>query len=167
MRKFIDKCMSAVEQLLNWFAVVMFIVIFFAAMAQIIMRWIFNNPFTWSEELIRLLFVWICFLGWTFASKHRTHIQITAVINTLPPTGQKLLSTFNILLTILFSVLLVVYGIEMTKRGASMKAVSLPGVNFAMVYVACPVCNAVICIYEILKIFDLWVPKAEVKEASV
>ncbi len=167
MRKFIDKCMSAVEQLLNWFAVVMFIVIFFAAMAQIIMRWIFNNPFTWSEELIRLLFVWICFLGWTFASKHRTHIQITAVINTLPPTGQKLLSTFNILLTILFSVLLVVYGIEMTKRGASMKAVSLPGVNFAMVYVACPVCNAVICIYEILKIFDLWVPKAEVKGASV
>ncbi|MDD7202332.1 MAG: TRAP transporter small permease [Sphaerochaetaceae bacterium] len=167
MRKFIDKCMSAIEQCFNWLAVVMFIVIFFAAMAQIVMRWIFNNPFTWSEELIRLLFVWICFLGWTFASKHRTHIQITAVINRLPSVGQKLLATFNILLTILFSVLLVVYGIEMTKRGASMKAVSLPGVNFAMVYVACPVCNVVICIYEILKIFDLWVPKAEVKGASV
>ena len=27
-----------------------------------------NNPITWSEELIQLTYVWVCYLGWAIAA---------------------------------------------------------------------------------------------------
>lgn len=161
-RKIVEKNNSAMtplhilEKIMDAVAVVMFIVIFIVAMAQVLMRWIFNNPLIWSEELIRLMFVWICFLGWVMATRHNTHITITAVISKLPPMGQKIMKTFNLLIVIVFSVLMVVFGIQMAKMASITKAVSMPFISFTLVYAICPFSNAVIVIYQIINIVNLW-----------
>jgi C4-dicarboxylate transporter DctQ subunit len=143
------------EKVIDWIAVLFFVIIFFVAMAQIIMRWIFRNPIVWSEELIRLMYVWICYIGWTMASRNRTHICITAVISRLPPFGQKVMETVNCVLVILFSVFMVWFGIKMTEVGGRGMAVTLP-INFSLVYVSAPIANFIILLYQILDILHIW-----------
>lgn len=46
---------------------------------QVISRYVFNDPLTWTEELTRYLFVWSGFLSAWVAWKHRAHIAVDAV----------------------------------------------------------------------------------------
>ena len=48
-------------------------------MAQVLWRYIFNDPLTWSEELARFLFVWVGYLAAWFAWTKRAHIALDAV----------------------------------------------------------------------------------------
>lgn len=153
--RFLCKAQAKIEKGLQVIAISFFAIIFLAATAQIIMRWIFNSPLVWSEELIRLMFIWICYLGWIFATKNGSHITITAFVSKLNPTAQRVLDIFNALLVVLFSFLMVWYGILMTKIGARGLAVTLP-INFAVVYVICPIANLFILCYQIIRLVNLF-----------
>jgi TRAP-type C4-dicarboxylate transport system permease small subunit len=148
------KVLGLTEKILQWIAVSFFIIIFLAATAQIIMRWVFNNPLVWTEELIRLMFIWICYLGWIFATKNSSHIAIPALVDKLGAKGRWVLDLVNTILTIVFSFLLVWFGIQMTRIGAVGRAVTLP-VNFAVVYGICPIANVFIIIYQVMHFMEL------------
>jgi TRAP-type C4-dicarboxylate transport system permease small subunit len=150
------------EKGINFMAILFFTVIFGVALSQIVMRWVFKDPIVWSEELIRLMYVWICFIGWTLASRYRTYIRITFIINALPPIPQKLLATVNNLLIIIFSVLMVYYGIKMTRIAAAGGAVTLP-ISFALVYVIVPITNFIILLYHLADFVNIWKKPTEVK----
>jgi len=67
------------------------LVILFAAMvlactAQVIWRYLFNDPLVWSEELARYLFIWISYLAAWVAWKNRSHIALDAVTYLNNPT---------------------------------------------------------------------------------
>lgn len=153
--KIFYKIKNIVEKTIDIIAVLFFIIVFAFALFQIIMRWAFNNPLSWSEEAIRLMYVWICYLGWTIASRRNSHIRITAFINKLPLLGQKVLEIFNNLLVMLFSVLMVIYGNQLTTKVARQTAVTIPFIKFSIVYVIAPICCAVIFIYQIMEIIQL------------
>ncbi|MDR0583778.1 MAG: TRAP transporter small permease [Treponema sp.] len=152
---FFNRIKQGIEKIIDWAAVLFFTVIFFVAIAQIIMRWIFKNPIVWSEELIRLMFIWICYMGWTMASRNKSHICITTFISRLPAGARKVIQTFNCFLVIVFSVFMVYFGIEMTEVGGRGMAVTLP-INFALVYVSAPITNFIIFLYQILEIVHIW-----------
>lgn len=48
--------------------------------AQVVLRYLFNNPQTWAEEVGRYLFIWITFLGAAAAFSRDTHIRVDAVM---------------------------------------------------------------------------------------
>lgn len=48
--------------------------------AAVVFRYVLNDPLTWSEELILLLFGWMIFLGVANAFHARTHIIIDVVV---------------------------------------------------------------------------------------
>ena len=50
-----------------------------ACTAQVIWRYLFNDPLVWSEELARYLFIWISYLSAWVAWKNRSHIALDAV----------------------------------------------------------------------------------------
>jgi TRAP-type C4-dicarboxylate transport system permease small subunit len=150
-----SKIKKGIEKVIDWIVIFFFCIIGIVAMAQIIMRFIFNNPFFWSEEFLRLVFVWVCYIGWTLASRNKSHICIVTVISRLPATGLKFLETFNAILVILFSLFMVWFGIKMAEAGALNKAVTLP-VSFTLVYAIVPVTNVIILLYQVLDIVDIW-----------
>lgn len=149
------KIKHCLEKCIDWISVIFFIVIFFVALAQIVMRWLFRNPIVWSEELIRLMYVWICYIGWTIASRNKSHIRITALVSVIPPFPRKILETINCVLVILFSLFMVYYGIKMTEIGGRGRAVTLP-INFALVYGIAPAANFVILLYQFIDIVHIW-----------
>jgi C4-dicarboxylate transporter DctQ subunit len=149
------KLKKGIEKAIDGIVIFFFCLIGIVAMAQIIMRFIFNRPFFWAEEFLRLVFVWVCYIGWTLASRNKSHICITTVISHLPPIGRKCMETLNAFLVILFSLFMVWFGIKMAEVGALNKAVTLP-VSFALVYAIAPAANFIILVYQILDIVDIW-----------
>lgn len=141
------------ETAIDWLSVFLLSGIFVLGIAQIIWRWLLKDPIVWSEELIQLTYVWICYLGWTIAERMDTHIRITILANRLPMGAQKYLQIFNHILCIAFSVLMVYYGIQLVGAGLKRTAVSFP-LNYAVVYVMGPLCNAIIILYEIAGLIE-------------
>jgi len=54
------------------------------AILQVILRYVFNYAFIWSEELSRLLFIWIIMLGAALGVSYRKHMVIEFIHQHLP-----------------------------------------------------------------------------------
>ena len=89
---FVNKLLPGVKKVaettIDWMAIILMFFIFVLGLAQVIWRWVLNDPITWSEELIQLTYVWICYLGWAIATRKDSHIRITALTNLLPKGAQ-------------------------------------------------------------------------------
>lgn len=141
------------ERSIDILSVILLISIFVLGLAQVIWRWILKDPIVWSEELIQLIYVWICYLGWAIAERKDAHIRITAVHNMLPKNAQKWLQIFCHMLCILFSVLMFWYGMKLVETGMSRTAVSIP-LNYGVVYMMGPLMNLVLIVYEVEMIIE-------------
>jgi TRAP-type C4-dicarboxylate transport system permease small subunit len=51
---------------------------------QVVMRKIFNNPLSWSEELCRYCFMWSGFIGVAYCIRKRCEIKIDSFISLFP-----------------------------------------------------------------------------------
>ena len=141
------------ERIIDVLAVVLLTSIFVLGLAQVIWRWIIKDPIVWSEELIQLIYVWICYLGWAIAERKDAHIRITAIHNMLPKQAQKYLQIFCHILCIIFSVLMCWYGFKLVQTGLNRTAISI-AVNYGLVYAMGPLMNLVLIIYEIEMIIE-------------
>lgn len=151
--KIVPTVKKVTETAIDWLSVVLLSGIFILGLAQVIWRWILNNPIVWSEELIQLTYVWICYLGWAIATRKDSHIRITALLNMMPQGVQKWLQAFCHVLVIVFSILMIRYGINLIGVGAKRTAVSI-ALNYGVVYVMGPICNLVIVFYELAGLIE-------------
>lgn len=51
---------------------------------QVVMRYVFNNSLSWSEELARYVFIWLIYIGISYGCKLRKHIKIDAALYLFP-----------------------------------------------------------------------------------
>lgn len=51
---------------------------------QVIMRRVFSNSLSWSEELARYMFIWLIYFGISYGAKTRKHIKIEALMGIFP-----------------------------------------------------------------------------------
>ena len=64
--------------------VAMFALMVAVIFLQVIMRYVFSNSLSWSEELGKFLFVWITWLGISLGERMGEHIKITMLVDRLP-----------------------------------------------------------------------------------
>ena len=67
--------------------------------AAVAFRYALNDPLTWSEELIILLFGWMIFLGIANAFRMRTHIIIDVVVLFAPRPLRRLFGAVSTIAT--------------------------------------------------------------------
>ena len=154
--KGVRKADKIVGTIVDWLAIILLTFIFILGIAQVFWRWVLNNPIVWSEEMIRLTYVWVCYLGWVIAERSDSHIRITAISSRLPVSVQKWLQAFCHVLCIIMCALMVRYGIDLIKEGMKRTAISFP-MNYAVVYLMGPICNALLVIYEIAQLIECFV----------
>ncbi|GAK60470.1 TRAP transporter, DctQ-like membrane protein [Candidatus Vecturithrix granuli] len=105
---------------------------------QILMRYIFNHPLVWSEELARYTFVWVTFVGASYGVHHNAHIRMEAIHKKFPPTLQKIVTISTNLLAILIFSYLIPAGIVFTveQHDIASSAMEIP---MSLVFAAVPV----------------------------
>lgn len=65
-------------------SVIIFMLLVVDIFIGVIWRYVFNNSLAWSDELSRLLFVWLTWLGLSVGEAHNEHIRITMLVDRLP-----------------------------------------------------------------------------------
>ena len=73
---------------------------------QVVMRYVFNNSLSWSEELARYLFIWLCFIGVSFGAKQMKHLKIDVFISVFPKKFRPYVIVFADVIVLAFSCLL-------------------------------------------------------------
>jgi TRAP-type C4-dicarboxylate transport system permease small subunit len=66
-----------------------FLVFVALTFGQVVLRYVFGRPLTWSEEVSRYLFVWVVFVGAGVAARHRGHIALDFLVSRFPPRPRR------------------------------------------------------------------------------
>ncbi|MGI5966904.1 MULTISPECIES: TRAP transporter small permease [Anaerotruncus] len=85
----------------------MLLVLIVTVTMGIISRYLFNNPFTWVEELATFLFVWISFLGATTATYEKRHVAVDFLVSKLPGSVNGMIKIIVYLFILAFMVMIV------------------------------------------------------------
>lgn len=83
---------------------------------QIIARYVFNNSLSWSEELVRYMFVWSGFIGVPYCIKKGTSIKVDQFRSHMPVKFQKFLLYFDKIIMIALFVILTVFSYDVVRR---------------------------------------------------
>lgn len=106
---------------------------------QVVMRYIFQNSLTWSEELARYCFIWLIYLGISYGCKIMKHIKIDAALKMFPQKTKPYVVILGELCVLAFSVYIVITGWNLTVFQAALGKTS-PALGLPLQYVnAAPV----------------------------
>ncbi len=73
---------------------------------QVFSRYVLAYSFAWAEQLVRIFFVWVTFMGISLASKHSMHICIDVTQLFLPDSVTRIINIVAGLFTIFLSIVL-------------------------------------------------------------
>lgn len=82
---------------------------------QVIMRYIFKNSISWSEEFARYLFLWMIWVGASLATKESRHLKAEFLENLVPKKVMDFISISALLLWLMFSLWLSYSSFFLTK----------------------------------------------------
>lgn len=85
-------------------------------LVQIIMRYVFENSLSWSEELARYIFLWMIWLGASYGVKKSRHIRIEILNEKLSGKSRGYLEIIIIAVCICFCGFLAIKGGELASE---------------------------------------------------
>ncbi|MHA6253151.1 TRAP transporter small permease [Oceanobacillus sp. CAU 1775] len=143
---------SFLDKLLIVAALTMLAAMILVILYQVFSRQVLSSTPAWSEELSRVLFVWVAFLGIAYGFKEKLHIGVSIIADLFP---EKVQTGFDILakLTIIaLGGLMIYYGIHFTSL---MMNSTLPGLRLpsSILYAAIPVTGVYIVLNGIELLF--------------
>lgn len=101
------------------------IVMTLTILLQIFARAFMKVPYSWTEELSRITFMWFCFLGSSIALKYKGHLGIDYFVN-------KLSEKYRFINQIIINIIIGCFGIFLTYYGVLMAIVMNKQVSSVM-----------------------------------
>ncbi|OIJ22299.1 TRAP transporter small permease protein [Anaerobacillus alkalidiazotrophicus] len=124
------------EVILGVFSVIMVAVIFL----QVIMRYVFDNSLSWSEELARYCFIWLVYIGISYGVKKQRHIKVDVLLLLFKDKARLIFTIISNLLFLFFCLFVIKYGSDIAFKllewGQKSPANQIP---MGLVYLAAPV----------------------------
>ncbi|SDH09410.1 TRAP-type C4-dicarboxylate transport system, small permease component [Vibrio xiamenensis] len=149
------------DKTIEVFACTLSVIMVCVACWQVISRYLFNSPSTFSEELLRFSLVWISVIGLAYVAGKREHISLTLFLDKCPA---KLTTYWNIVIQavfIFFSIYILIIGGMKVSNNAMMQISPVLKLSMGKVYYALPLSGILTIIYCLLNIVDLLKERAE------
>ena len=128
------------EHLEEYFLVTSLVVLVVIVFLQVVMRYVFQNSLTWSEELARYLFIWQVWIGASLATKRVRHLKVEILPDSLSPKGKKAINILATLISIGFVLFLLLKSADITSTVFRTNQITPAlGISMAIPYAAVPV----------------------------
>lgn len=138
----VDKCLSMIE---NAVIILGLSAMFLILLAQVIMRYVFSRPLTWSEEAARFIFVYVSFIGISYAYRQKGHIRMEVVVNLFPQAVRRGLEVLINLGTIALFCYMIPFSFRFIGIQAGVKGTATH-IPMSIVYTALPLGMALSCV---------------------
>lgn len=148
---------NLVDRILRHTLVFLMVLLVFDVVWQVISRYLLNSPSIFTDEVARILLIWISLLGAAYFSGKNLHIAINLVPDRLAPTAQRRLKIFNRLLIILFAgaVLVIGGGRLVVLTTVYLQLTPTLQLPMAIVYLVGPISGLLVIFYKACEIADL------------
>ncbi len=120
---------------------------------QVVLRYIFNNPQAWAEEISRYLFIWITVIGIASAYYNDTNIKIDLLSGIGRKSLKKYVSIFRNICDMLAAMTLCYSGYIVMMNKIGTKFFTVPDLPQTLLHIAIPICFflSVLCIATRIK----------------
>jgi TRAP-type transport system small permease protein len=98
------------ERIVEWLMAIALAIMVGLIFGNVVLRYAFNTGIAWSEEVARLMFVWMIFLGAILALRQHAHIGVDMLQAKLPPAARRACAVV--------SHLMMIYGLWLFTQGS-------------------------------------------------
>ncbi|MDW7660502.1 MAG: TRAP transporter small permease [Bacillota bacterium] len=153
MKKFFN-IYNKVEEVVLISSLVFTVILIFI---QVIMRYVFNNSLSWSEELARYIFIWQIWMGASVGIRMNEQIRVEIILKKLSIRNGKILDIIAKVILFSFCIFLIYNGFELAMKVASRNALSSAlRIPLHYVYLSLPVSAAITSLRLVNQIIDGW-----------
>ena len=78
------KALGGLERIVEWLMALALAIMVVLVFGNVVLRYAFDSGIAWAEEVARLMFVWLIFLGAILALRHHAHIGVEMLQERLP-----------------------------------------------------------------------------------
>jgi len=133
---------------------VILVLTLFDMVLSVFTRYITGRAIYWAEEVGTFGLVWITMIGAGICVKKRAHFTMPTFIDRFSPRVRYAVDLLNHGLIMIFGVLLLITGVDITRESWTMLSPALE-VNLAIIDSAAIVCGALIIIYGIGQVMGI------------
>ena len=155
-RQFLTSILGVTRTAVHAVVVVVFATIVVVVFGQVVSRFLFNAPFSWSEELARYLQVWLIMLGSVACLRKGLHLTVDYAIHSLPQGTKRNLHLLSLAATLFFLGVVFVSGISLIAATLNQRTPALQ-MPMWVVYLAIPVGSSLMFLEAVglvLTVFD-------------
>lgn len=105
----------------------------------VLMRYVFNAPIPWSEDMTGFFLVWMVLLGAAPAMRDRLHVSIDILIEKIPERAQVVGRILGLLIVCFVIWIMVTYGFPFAMKAMNRVMSSLEWLKFGYAYLALPI----------------------------
>ena len=142
---------SKAGKVLNVVLIVLFTLLVVDVFWGVLTRYVLGGQARWSEELARLLMVWLALLGAALASREEKHLGLDVLVRQWPADLQQWARVFIHLCVGLFSLFILTWGggqMVLQRFSAGQMLPSL-GISKAWFYMALPVSGILMVLFSL------------------
>jgi TRAP-type C4-dicarboxylate transport system permease small subunit len=144
-----EKVSEAKPGIKEYYALVLVMASFGVLIFEVFLRYVAGSSMEWTDEISRLLLVWMTFTGIGLVILERKEIFAQVFTQKLSPRAKKRWARFLDLLVLAFNIFLVIFGVQMTHFSWDIKTESLE-LPFSYFYVSIPL-GAALAVYYLGK----------------
>lgn len=122
---------------------------------QVISRYVFNDPSTYTEEILRLGLVWLSLLGAAYSAGRGSHMAIDLLRDIARGKFRKFLKLLVPISFIIFSIYVLILGGLHSMQIASKQLTAVLQFPMGSYYAALPACGVLLILYAILNLIDV------------
>lgn len=123
--------LARLNELEEYLAVFLLVAMTALVGTQVAARFLFSMGFSWMDELARIAFIWVVFLGAVVAMRRCLHIRVGAGISALPASVQPWVQAIGDLVTLAFCCAMAWHGLELVLSTVQF-AFNLPATGLSM-----------------------------------
>lgn len=122
---------------------------------NITMRFLFDNPISWSNAVTRYAYIYIVLLGTAISYVEGSHAQIDFIHAAAPKKIQGVFDMIHYLSMMFLCGILIIFGIKHVITMWPVHSPVVKGLSIGIVYLSVPVSAAVILFFLIIKMLDI------------
>ncbi len=120
---------------------------------QVFFRYVLNHSLFWSEELGRMLLVWISFLGATVAYKRDAHIGIDFLVRKLSDSVRSRIKIITDIGSLFFFLVMMIYGAKFSVFIKLQKTPAL-GLSKSIPFLVIPLSGVVFFVHGVIFLLE-------------
>jgi TRAP-type C4-dicarboxylate transport system permease small subunit len=146
----LSRLAEKVEWGLGWSLVLLMSVIVVDVTWQVMSRFVFSMPSSFTEELAGFLLIWIGLLGAAYGFRTRAHLGIDLLVSRLEGGWRRAAEVLSHLLVLLFALTTMVGGgIRLVQLAFQLDQISAAmGVRMGFVYLALPLSGVLVVLFS-------------------